>query len=583
MPSNQQTELEQIVERWEQRHEWRLLSRSVPRSLLLALSMSLLLGALGYLRLQLRAEQLALIAAGLCALGAVGNLLRTLLFPRDLSARARYFDLEFSLGERVSTAFELLSGRIGAHPDIAARQLADTLAQARAINPRERIALDFRRGELLALLALALALLGMIALPSIVGAERLVEPPTQAIELAREDIREMIEETAKDPDLNEAVRQDMLDALEMALERLEETEISQEEAFAAMSQLETQLDELGAELGETMELDQSALQAGLEALDDLAPSLEEAGAEQAGDDFSALSEALQQLAQDAREMSADERQAAAAALEAAAEELAQMDEALQERLEEMAQALQEGQQDLAEQLDAAQEALAQEQQQSQRQQNAQMSLQEQAERAEEAAETIAQQQAQQGDQTTDDAQAGESGPSESGQPRPGQAGDQQSDQARPGANQGSQQAQRNAESSGSPSQRNQDSRSSGGGAGQGDPSNLSLAGSGGEDQGAETNNRSTGRGAIEYEALYSPSGIGGGGEDEIRLETDPADAALAEGEFDDNPLGESRVSYDTVFSEYQQAANRALESDYVPLGMRDVVREYFTSLEPGGA
>ncbi|MCY4464002.1 MAG: hypothetical protein OXE46_00525 [Chloroflexi bacterium] len=581
MPSHHHSELEQIVDRWEQRHEWRLLSRSVPRSLILALLLSLLLGALGYFRLRLGAEQLALIAAGLCAFGAVANLLRTLLFPRDLSVRARYFDLEFSLGERVSTAFELLSGRIGTHPDIAARQLTDALAQARAINPRERIALDFRRGELLTLLALAVALLGMIALPSIVGAELLAEPPSPAVELAREDIREMIEETAKAPDLNDVDRQDVLDALEIALERLEETEISQEEAFAAMSQLETQLDEIGIELGETMELDQSALQAGLEALADFAAPLDEGGDEQAVDDFSALSEALEQLAQDARDMSAAEMQAAADALQEAADELAQLDAALQERFDDMAQALQEGQQDLREQLDAAQEAISQEQQQSQREQNAQMTLQEQAERAEEAAETIARQQAQQGDQQSDDAQAGEANPAESGQPRAGQEGDQQSDQAQPGANQGSQQAQRNAESSGAPSQRNQDSRASGGGAGEGEPSNLSLAGSGGEDQGAETKNRASGRGAIEYEALYSPSGIGGGGDNEIRLQTDPGDTALAEGEFDDNPLGESRVRYDTVFSDYQQAANRALESDYVPLGMRDVVREYFTSLEPG--
>ena len=580
MAPHHQSELERIVDRWEQRHEWRLLSRSVPRSLILALLLSLAAGAVGYFRLRLGAEQLALIAAGLCAFGVVGNLLRTLLFPRDLPARARYFDLEFNLGERVSTAFELLSGRIGTHPDIAARQLADALAQARAINPRERIALDFRRGELFALLALAVALLGMIALPSIVGAELLSEPPSQAVELAREDIREMIEATAKDPNLDEIDRQDMLDALEIALERLEETDISQEEAFAAMSQLEAQLDELELELGETMELDQSALQAGLEALGDFAPPMDESG-EQAGDDYSALSEALEQLAQDAREMSAQEMQAAADALDEAADELAALDAALQERLDEMAQALQEGAQDLSEQLDAAQEALAQQQQQNQRQQNAQMTLQEQAERAEEAAEAIARQQAQQGDQQTDDAQAGEANPADSGQPRSGQEGDQQSDQAQPGANQGSQQARRNAESSGTASQRNQDSRASGGGAGEGDPSNLALAGSGGEDQGAETNNRAAGRGAIEYEALYSPSGIGGGGDNEIRLQTDPGDTALAEGEFDDNPLGESRVRYDTVFSDYQQAANRALESDYVPLGMRDVVREYFTSLEPG--
>ena len=67
---------------------------------------------------------------------------------------------------------------------------------------------------------------------------------------------------------------------------------------------------------------------------------------------------------------------------------------------------------------------------------------------------------------------------------------------------------------------------------------------------------------------------------EVRLRTDASDQTLAEGDFDENPLGESRVGYDTVYNDYQRAANRALESDYVPLGLRDVVREYFTSLDP---
>ncbi len=582
MPSHHFAELERIVERWEQRHEWRLLSRSLPRSLILALVASLVVGAIGYFRFRLDAGQLALIAAGLCALGLVGNLLRTLLFPRDLPARARYFDLEFGLQERVSTAFELLAGRIKTHPDIASRQLADALAQARAIDPRECIAMDFRRGELAALLALLIALLGMIALPSIVGADFMAEAPSPAIEEAREEVREMIEVAAKDPDLDDVDRRELLDALEVALERLEEEDISQEEAFAAMSQLEAQLDELADELGETMELDQSALAAGLEALDEFAPSEEgTSDNEETGGDFSALSEALEQLAQDAQQMSSQEMQAAAEAMRTAADELAQLDAALQERLDEMAQALEEGERDLSEQMDALQEAIDQQQNEAQRDANAQLTLQEQTERAQEMAEAIARQQAQQGEQQMQDAQAGEADPSESGQRRSGQQGDQQSSEAQPGANQGSQQAQRNAGMSGEPNQRNRDSRASGGGAGEGPPSNQSLAGSGGEDQGAESNNQPSGEGEIQYEALYSPSGVQGGGGNEIRLETDPSDTAMAEGEFDDNPLGESRVSYDMVFSDYQQAANRALESDYVPLGLRDVVREYFTSLEPG--
>jgi hypothetical protein len=41
------------------------------------------------------------------------------------------------------------------------------------------------------------------------------------------------------------------------------------------------------------------------------------------------------------------------------------------------------------------------------------------------------------------------------------------------------------------------------------------------------------------------------------------------------------VPYNQVFSDYSNAANEAMESDYIPLSLRDVVRDYFASLEPG--
>ena len=153
------SELELIVDRWEQRYEWRLLSRTVPRSLIAALLISLVAGAVGYLRFRLAAEQLALIAGGLCALGGVFNIVYTLVFPRSLVEKARYFDIEFGLRERVSTAFELMHGRIKTHPEIEARQIADALAQARAVDPSERIAMDFRPRELGTLCMLAAAMI----------------------------------------------------------------------------------------------------------------------------------------------------------------------------------------------------------------------------------------------------------------------------------------------------------------------------------------------------------------------------------------------------------------------------------------
>lgn len=574
------TELERILDRWEQRYEWRLLSRTIPRSLIAALLVSLVIGVVGYWRFRLPAEHLALIAAGLCALGGILNILYTLVFPRSLLEKARYFDIEFGLRERVSTALELMHGRIKTHPEIEARQIADALARARAIDPRERIHMDFRPRELSLLLVLLGAMVGLVLLPAIAGENFLPDLPSAAVEAAKEDLREIIKTVAKDTDLDDVDRQDLLEALEIALERLQEEDISEEEAFAAMSQLQADLEALELKLEDTIELDQSTTEAALDALEDfIAPSetenqaLDQAGEQDAAANLRELLSALEQLAREADQMRAEESQAAAEAMQAAAEYMAEMSEALAEALENAdMESLQEAMDALREQAEGAQE-------QQERNQDARAMLQEQSEMMDEAAEAIAREQAQDGQPQPGAPQNGEQEPGPGHQPG-GQQGQQQSEQARPGDNPGNQQSDRNRPGSEQSQGNNSDSRSAGAGAGDGAPSNESLPGSAGDDQGADTENNPTGQGEIEYEPIYSPSGISGGGENDIRLRTDPGDTTVAEGEFDDNPFGESRVSYDTVFSEYQNAANRALESDYVPLGLRDVVREYFTSLEP---
>ena len=71
------------------------------------------------------------------------------------------------------------------------------------------------------------------------------------------------------------------------------------------------------------------------------------------------------------------------------------------------------------------------------------------------------------------------------------------------------------------------------------------------------------------------------GEDEIILEPDGSSAPVVEGEFAQNPDGQSQVPYNQVYDSYVGDVNRALDSDYIPLGLRDVVRDYYSSLEPG--
>ncbi|PJF25768.1 MAG: hypothetical protein CUN53_11105 [Phototrophicales bacterium] len=99
----------------------------------------------------------------------------------------------------------------------------------------------------------------------------------------------------------------------------------------------------------------------------------------------------------------------------------------------------------------------------------------------------------------------------------------------------------------------------------------------------QANNNPDGLGQGDFEQVYAPRRIGGEpGETTIELESNPDGLPMTEGEFASNPAGQSLVPYADVFGDYRGAANRALDSGYVPLGLRDVVREYFTSLEPRG-
>lgn len=576
---NRSAELDAILASWESQYRRRALSQALPRTLTASLFISLALGIAAYARFRWPARDLALMSLAVCGLSVLVHVCYVWLFPRSRSVRARYFDLEFGLKERVSTALELLEGRIQARPAIESAQIDDALAQARQIDARRRIRLDFRRREWTAMLILLVAVLMMIFVPLLVGQDPIAAGISPAAEAAREDVREMIETIAADADLDDIDRGVILNALEIALERLQEEDISDEEAFAAMSQLEAQIEDIENALQDLIDLDQSSLEAAMDALEDYLPPAD--GQERASAAESAqeppreadeLAQALNQLGQAAQEMSPEEARAAAEALQQAAQELAQTNPVLSEQLQEMAAALESSDsQGLQEELNQAQEQLQQAQQARQETQNAQQLLQEQAEQAEAAANEIARQQSQ---------QQGETESSDRGQQQGGQPSGEQADAARPGDNQGNRPASQNMPGASENVTGEQDSDTAGQGAGEGRPSNTSLPGSGGEDQGARTDNQTTGIGEIEYAAIYSPTGIEGGGADDIRLETDASDQTVAEGDFDDNPLGESRVSYDTVFSDYQNAANRALESDYVPLGLRDVVRDYFTSLEP---
>jgi hypothetical protein len=53
-----------------------------------------------------------------------------------------------------------------------------------------------------------------------------------------------------------------------------------------------------------------------------------------------------------------------------------------------------------------------------------------------------------------------------------------------------------------------------------------------------------------------------------------------EGQYAPNPSGQSNVPYNTVYGSYAGAVNQALDSGVIPLGLKDLIKGYFTSLDP---
>jgi len=88
-----------------------------------------------------------------------------------------------------------------------------------------------------------------------------------------------------------------------------------------------------------------------------------------------------------------------------------------------------------------------------------------------------------------------------------------------------------------------------------------------------------GRGA-PYDEGYDPERIGEEGvgvdvgrEGDEGLPTGSVSIPVPEG-------GSASVPYREVYADYSEDAGAALDSSYIPLGMKRYVRDYFSSLEP---
>lgn len=574
-----------LLQRWERRRRWQRTWLGLPRSLLPGLALGLALLLWSRLRFGTSVESLLPALALLAGTGLTLLLARIWLPPRPTLALARKFEQEFGLSERLSTALELLEGRIHGGAELTPLQIADAGSRARAVDVARLMPLrsDRRAWALLALLLLAVGLATRLPAPSL-PADAQEEAQEAAIDEAAAAVERISEEVASDTALPAELRQQLQRELERSRTLLGQEALSREEAFAALSESAEQFEQQALALEESIRQQMQALanaqQAGGEQLEAALRQLENAGTLPPGDDVAAR---LEQ---------------AAASLEASNPELAQ---AIREAL----QALRDSQmQNASNAAGLAGQMLAQQRQQLARAQDSQQRLRAASDQLRDSASQIAQRaqasplvsqermQEQPGSggqpQAGDMAMQGQ--PQESGAGQTGEnpeAGNMPGSSAQAGegedAQAGSQGGQPGGQQSGQGQNTSEQDRPGLGGQAGDAPGGAGMEESFAGVQGAPPGqgNDPDGLGQRDFAPVYAPRRIGAGQGPELFLENDPGDSPLMEGDFAPNPSGEALVPWNEIYGDYLDAASRALESDYIPLGLRDVVHDYFSALEPG--
>lgn len=484
------------------------------------LALALSLALLSRLIPLLMAGTLALLAVALAVGSATAGLAAPWLRSLSLPRLARIFDRRLALAERLTTALELAFGRVRTTPTLVTAQWADTLSAVSAVDIRRALPLRWPARPLLLALLLASMVTFSLALPN--PQEEVLRQQAALRAAVQEQIASLEEartEIAGLEGLDEAQRAALLEALEEAIAALEEGRATPEEAVAALAQAERSLAPL-------QDPDAARLQAGLDRaaaqLADSALTQEIAAALTQGD-YSAASQGLAAFAGSQGEaLTRDQELELARELAQAAEALAGSDPELTQQLNDAAEALERGDSAAARHaISRAAEQMAQAGNRVQTQQAVEGTLARLQRGRQEMAQV-----------------SGLSGQGERASNQPGQG-------QQPGSPQGG--------------------RSGG-----------NQPGSG---TGQAGHHEDSGTGA-PYDELYvpyrldeqgTPVEIGRSGDDGEPVGSSPIPAPQS---------GQARVPYRHVYADYAGQATAALESSYIPLGIKQYVHDYFSALEP---
>jgi hypothetical protein len=103
---------------------------------------------------------------------------------------------------------------------------------------------------------------------------------------------------------------------------------------------------------------------------------------------------------------------------------------------------------------------------------------------------------------------------------------------------------------------------------------------GGQNQSTAVHSEDSGTGA-PYDEVYVPGRLDEDGQGvNVGREGGEEGVVVGDGPIAPPDGASAGVSYQDVYAEYADEAGVALEGSYIPLGMKQYVREYFSSLEP---
>ena len=487
----------------------------------------------------------------------LGLLSYALLRPMPQLVVARRIDQELSLRERLGTAYLFEAVSIGrsepplAQPrfqvELVKLQRQDALSKARAIDPRSALPLIWQTRPLVvsACLALCLALLALLPNPM---DEVIAQRATiaQAAEEQAAAIDQLREEIAESEQLSPELQEQLLRRLAELADQLRDNPGDLAQALADLSRVE---EALRAQVDPQAALRQATLEALAAQLQALArtESTPVTGS-------SATAEALNQLAEMMAQMEPAQREELAQTLAQMAARASQAgDSSLAQALASLAGAAQTGDSQAASQAASqAGEAFSR----AQSEFSDQASLQQALSRLQESRQALGQ------------AGQGRSVASASGQGQGEGSGEGDGDGEGDGEGDGDGQGQGQGQPGG------------GGGTTADTLPPATSSGAAGRPQGDGQAGGVTGVGEQVYapwerrpnsgEQVFIPGQDTDQGDTQVRERPDPLPGAS-------NP---ALMPYYDVYYTYVEAANQVIEQSYIPSGLKDYVREYFSNLEP---